>query len=136
MRVGVDRDSKMILSFEVGDRSGATAIEFMDDLRAPVGKPCRNIFRESFAQKAQLLIGGEVRERHHGNRRLGLRDLTSRVDRSLRDFMRFTSWRRHADNVPSIRCSSWSAHFHFHRRNFGMKRNSAMQTKRSLLSFG
>ena len=30
----IDRDSKMILSFEVGDRSGATAIEFMDDLRA------------------------------------------------------------------------------------------------------
>jgi IS1 family transposase len=28
------RDSKMILSFEVGDRSGATAIEFMDDLRS------------------------------------------------------------------------------------------------------
>ncbi|MFZ1728032.1 MAG: IS1 family transposase [Albidovulum sp.] len=30
----IERDSKMILSFEVGDRSGATAIEFMDDLRA------------------------------------------------------------------------------------------------------
>ncbi len=30
----IDRDSKMILAFEVGDRSGATAIEFMDDLRA------------------------------------------------------------------------------------------------------
>ncbi|KGB81391.1 transposase [Rhodovulum sp. NI22] len=30
----IDRDSKMILSYEVGDRSGATAIEFMDDLRA------------------------------------------------------------------------------------------------------
>lgn len=30
----IDRDSKMILSFEVGDRSGATAIEFMDDLCA------------------------------------------------------------------------------------------------------
>ena len=30
----IDRDHKMILSFEVGDRSGATAIEFMDDLRA------------------------------------------------------------------------------------------------------
>lgn len=29
----IDCDSKMILSFEVGDRSGATAIEFMDDLR-------------------------------------------------------------------------------------------------------
>ena len=30
----IDRDHKMILPFEVGDRSGATAIEFMDDLRA------------------------------------------------------------------------------------------------------
>jgi IS1 family transposase len=30
----IERDTKMILSFEVGDRSGATAIEFMDDLRA------------------------------------------------------------------------------------------------------
>ena len=30
----LDSDSKMILSWEVGDRSGATAIEFMDDLRA------------------------------------------------------------------------------------------------------
>jgi len=30
----IDRDHKMILSFEVGDRSGATAIEFMGDLRA------------------------------------------------------------------------------------------------------
>lgn len=30
---GIDADSKLILSYEVGDRSGATAIEFMDDLR-------------------------------------------------------------------------------------------------------
>ena len=29
----IDADNKMILSYEVGDRSGATAIEFMDDLR-------------------------------------------------------------------------------------------------------
>lgn len=29
----LDADSKMILSYEVGDRSAATAIEFMDDLR-------------------------------------------------------------------------------------------------------
>lgn len=28
----LDSDSKMILSYEIGDRSGATAIEFMDDL--------------------------------------------------------------------------------------------------------
>ena len=29
----IDADTKMILSYEIGDRSGATAIEFMDDLR-------------------------------------------------------------------------------------------------------
>ena len=29
----LDSDSKMILSYEIGDRSGQTAIEFMDDLR-------------------------------------------------------------------------------------------------------
>lgn len=30
----IERDTKLILSFEVGDRSGETAIEFMDDLRS------------------------------------------------------------------------------------------------------
>ena len=30
----IDADNKMIMSYEVGDRSGATAIEFMDDLRS------------------------------------------------------------------------------------------------------
>ena len=30
----LDSDSKMILSYEIGDRSSGTAIEFMDDLRA------------------------------------------------------------------------------------------------------
>lgn len=30
----IDSDSKMILAYEVGDRSGATALEFMDDLAA------------------------------------------------------------------------------------------------------
>lgn len=30
----IDRDSKMILAFEVGDRSGATALDFMTNLRA------------------------------------------------------------------------------------------------------
>ena len=29
----IDSDSKMILAYEVGDRSGATAFEFMTDLR-------------------------------------------------------------------------------------------------------
>lgn len=30
----LDSDSKMILSYEIGDRSGQTALEFMDDLRS------------------------------------------------------------------------------------------------------
>ena len=30
----IDSDSKMILSYVVGDRSGATAMDFMDDLKA------------------------------------------------------------------------------------------------------
>ena len=30
----IERDSKLILAYEVGDRSAATALEFMDDLRA------------------------------------------------------------------------------------------------------
>ena len=30
----IDADNKMILSYEVGDRSSETAIEFMDDLRS------------------------------------------------------------------------------------------------------
>jgi IS1 family transposase len=30
----IERDSKMILAYEVGDRSAATAFEFMDDLRS------------------------------------------------------------------------------------------------------
>ena len=31
---GIDADSKLIVSYNVGDRSGATAIELMDDLRS------------------------------------------------------------------------------------------------------
>ena len=30
----LDSDSKMILAYEVGDRTSATAIEFMEDLRS------------------------------------------------------------------------------------------------------
>ena len=33
-RTATDSDSQMILAYGVGDRSGAVAIEFMDDLRA------------------------------------------------------------------------------------------------------
>jgi IS1 family transposase len=42
----IDADSKMILSYEVGDRSAATAIEFMDDL-------CRRL-----ANRVQLTTDG------------------------------------------------------------------------------
>ena len=42
----LESDSKMILSYEVGNRSGATAIEFMDDLRSRL------------ANRVQLTTGG------------------------------------------------------------------------------
>ena len=35
----IEADSKLIISWEVGDRTSATAIEFMDDLARPAGEP-------------------------------------------------------------------------------------------------
>lgn len=58
----IDRDTKMILSFEVGDRSGATAIEFMDDLR---GRLANRVQLTTDGHKAYLeavegAFGGDV----------------------------------------------------------------------------
>ena len=58
----LDSDSKMILSYEVGDRSGATAIEFMDDLR---GRLANRIQLTTDGHKAYLeavegAFGGDV----------------------------------------------------------------------------
>ena len=63
----IDGDSKMIIAYEVGDRSGATAIEFMDDLR------------DRLANRVQLTtdghkgVSGSCRRRVR--RRRGLRPL-------------------------------------------------------------
>ena len=58
----LDSDSKMILSYEVGDRSGATAIEFMDDLR---GRLANRVQLTTDGHKAYLeavegAFGGDV----------------------------------------------------------------------------
>ncbi len=58
----LDSDSKMILSYEVGDRSGATAIEFMDDLR---GRLANRVQLTTDGYKAYLeavegALGGDV----------------------------------------------------------------------------
>ena len=58
----IDADNKMILSYEVGDRSGATAIEFMDDLR---GRLTNRVQLTTDGHKAYLeavegVFGGEV----------------------------------------------------------------------------
>ena len=58
----LDSDSKMILSYEVGDRSGATAIEFMDDLR---GRLANRVQLTTDGHKAYLeavegALGGDV----------------------------------------------------------------------------
>ena len=58
----LDSDSKTILSYEVGDRSGATAIEFMDDLR---GRLANRVQLTTDGHKAYLeavegAFGGDV----------------------------------------------------------------------------
>ena len=58
----IDSDSKMILSYELGDRSDATAIEFMDDLR---GRLANRVQLTTDGHKAYLeavegAFGGDV----------------------------------------------------------------------------
>ena len=58
----IDADNKMILSYEVGDRSGATAIDFMDDLR---GRLANRVQLTTDGHKAYLeavegAFGGDV----------------------------------------------------------------------------
>ncbi len=58
----IDRDSKMILSFEVGDRSGATAIEFMDDLRARLANRVQLTTdgHKAYLEAVEGAFGGDV----------------------------------------------------------------------------
>jgi IS1 family transposase len=58
----IERDSKMILSFEVGDRSGATAIEFMDDLRARLANRVQLTTdgHKAYLEAVEGAFGGDV----------------------------------------------------------------------------
>ena len=49
----IDADSKLIVSCFVGGRDGECAMIFMDDLRAPAGKP-----RSAHHRRPQGLFGG------------------------------------------------------------------------------
>ena len=58
----LDSDSKMILSYEVGDRSGATAIEFMDDLRNRLANRVQLITdgHKAYLEAVEGAFGGDV----------------------------------------------------------------------------
>ena len=58
----IDSDSKMILSYEVGDRSGATAIEFMDDLRARLSNRVQLTTdgHKAYLEAVEGAFGGDV----------------------------------------------------------------------------
>lgn len=58
----IERDHKMILSFEVGDRSGATAIEFMDDLRARLANRVQLTTdgHKAYLEAVEGAFGGDV----------------------------------------------------------------------------
>ena len=59
---GLDSDSKMILSWEVGDRSGATAIEFMDDPRSrlPNRVQLTTDGHKAYLEAVEGAFGGDV----------------------------------------------------------------------------
>ena len=58
----LDSDSKMILSYEVGDRSAATAIEFMDDLRARLANRVQLTTdgHKAYLEAVEGAFGGDV----------------------------------------------------------------------------
>ena len=58
----IDRDSKMILAFEVGDRSGATALDFMTDLRARLATRVRLTTdgHNAYLEAVEGAFGGDV----------------------------------------------------------------------------
>lgn len=59
---GIDADSKMILSYEIGDRSGATAIEFMDDLRSRLANRVQLTTdgHKAYLEAVEGVFGGDV----------------------------------------------------------------------------
>lgn len=58
----IERDTKLILSYEVGDRSGATAIEFMDDLRARLSNRVQLTTdgHKAYLEAVEGAFGGDV----------------------------------------------------------------------------
>jgi IS1 family transposase len=58
----LDSDSKMILAYEVGDRSAATAIEFMDDLRARLANRVQLTTdgHKAYLEAVEGAFGGDV----------------------------------------------------------------------------
>ncbi len=58
----LDSDSKMILSYEVGDRSGMTAIEFMDDLRSRLANRVQLTTdgHRAYLEAVECAFGGDV----------------------------------------------------------------------------
>ena len=58
----IESASKMILSYEVGDRSGATAIEFMDDLRARLANRVQLTTdgHKAYLEAVEGAFGGDV----------------------------------------------------------------------------
>ena len=59
---GIDADSKLIVSYLVGDRSGETAIELMDDLRSRVANRVQisTDGHKSYLEAVEGAFGGEV----------------------------------------------------------------------------
>ena len=58
----IDADNKMILSYEIGDRSGATAIEFMDDLCARLANRVQLTTdgHKAYLEAVEGAFGGDV----------------------------------------------------------------------------
>ena len=58
----LDSDSKLILSYEIGDRSGATAIEFMDDLRSRLANRVQLTTdgHKAYLEAVEGAFGGDV----------------------------------------------------------------------------
>ena len=58
----LDRDSKMILSWEVGDRSGRTALEFIDDLRCRIANQVQLTTdgHRAYLEAVEAVFGGEI----------------------------------------------------------------------------
>ena len=58
----IDADNKMILSYEVGDRTSATAIEFMDDLRSRLANRVQLTTdgHKAYLEAVEGAFGGDV----------------------------------------------------------------------------